>query len=149
MLVRRLTEPLAGIPGGPVRAEQRSIRDRGLQTDGTLAFNLYDTRLLGSGREAESVVDSLVVDRGAMVARHGDNWEYTDIQRVVIAWLLTESGAPVPAPEDGAPEPDPEDAELAAATGRFSALDNEVRRSWLAEHYTAIRVGELSLRDLP
>ena len=140
VLVRRLAEPLVGIRGGPVRAEQRSIRDRGLQTDGTLAFNLYDTRLLGMGREAESVVESLVVDRGAMVARHGDNWDYTDMQRVLIAWLLTESGAPVSPPED---------AELAAATERFTALDNEVRRGWLAEHYTAIRVGELSLRDLP
>jgi hypothetical protein len=45
--------------------------------------------------------------------------------------------------------PPAEDAELAAAIGRFTALDNEVRRGWLAEHYTAIRVGELSLRDLP
>ena len=126
--------------GRAVRAEQRSIPARGLQSDGTLAFNLDDTRLLDSGREADSVVDSLVVDHGAMVARHGDTWDYTDMQRVLSVWLLTESGAPVRPPED---------AELAAATGRFTALDNEVRRGWLAEQYTAIRVGELSLRDLP
>jgi hypothetical protein len=151
-LVRRVVEPLAGIPGAPVRAEQRSVPGRGLHADGTLAFSIYDTRLLGNGREAESVAESLMVDRGAMLARHGDNWEYTDLQRVLIGWLLTASGAPVPPYEHPELEEDAElakDAELAEAIGRFTALDNEVRRSWLAEHYAAIRVGELSLGDLP
>ena len=118
------------------------MRDQGLYPDGTLVFGLYHARRLGLGEDfAFDVASSLAVDEVAMTARLDEQWTYTDVQRVLVGWLMRQAGL-TGAPARGGPE-------VEAAIQRFDALDPHVRRAWLEENYAALRTGELTLEDLP
>lgn len=137
-LVERLAAPLAGIPGGPVRAAQVYGGDRGLTADGTLGFNLFNAARLGVGDYfVQEVAGTLAVGRGP--------WRNTESQAVLMDWLMMEAGftdSPYFAVRGG-------DSAEQAALERFAALDPEVRRAWLTDNYAALRVGDLTLEDLP
>lgn len=142
-LVERVAAPLAGIPGGPVRAGQRSIRDQGFSPDGTLAFELHNAQRLGLGEYlADNLARALAVDQAAMSARaDGGLWTYTDAQQVLLDWLMMEAGF--------SPILRADNPEERATLERFAALDPGVRRAWLVDNYAALRVGELTLEELP
>ncbi len=170
-LADRLVAPLAGIPGGPRRAEQKEVDvRRTFLPDGTFTFSLYVAARTGNiWWAARDMAMGLVVDEAAMAARaiaDGDSsWSMTAAQKVVADWLLVQAGVPLQGQVslDGQAVPDAQAVmrvrsavpgwasgpEEEAALERFTALGPDVRRAWLEENYTALRAGELPLEALP
>jgi hypothetical protein len=129
-LLERVAAPLVGIPGGPVRADHRSILDQGLSPDGTLAFRLFSTGGVGLPEQfGQSVASSLVADRDVMLA--GGTRDLNDTQRMLLNWLMLQAGLSPTGAFQG--------PEVRAALERFEGIDAEVRREWLEENYLALR----------
>lgn len=135
-LVAGIAEPFARVPGGPVRAEQVSSQEGfELRADGTLAFSLF-------GGQAEYGYLAFNVARA--LTGGGQGLEVSEAQIVVRRWLLERAGIN---PDDFGLMS--YDQRVLAATAQFAAVDEATRRAWLAEHYAALRAGELTLEDLP
>jgi hypothetical protein len=129
--VGRLVEPLLGVPGGPVRAEQLPER-AGLRSDGTLEI------MPGPSAVGRAAYD-LVREQGV---------EFNPAQLAIAYWLLERVGEQNFLAQGllGVGQPD---AAVTAAVARFAALTPEAQRAWLEANYAALRAGELSLADLP
>lgn len=137
--IAQVVEPLAGIPGGPVRAEQLPSPERhGLRADGTLAI----------------VPGAFVVPRAAYVLVHaGVSQSLTPAQLAIALWLMDRTGASasetqwmlVVAQAGTTVVDEPIDAALA----RFAALAPDAQRAWLCAHFQELRAGQIELDDLP
>ena len=130
-LVGRIAGPLVGVPGGPQRAEQGQPNEWDFLPDGTLRFEL-----LGHP------VAYRTLEENASRALIGDE---TRAQLAVMLWLQAQAGADVSPLLRGMVDGD----EIGAAAQRFAALDPQVRRAWLEEHFAALRKGEVGVEDLP
>jgi hypothetical protein len=124
-----LVEPLAGVPGGPVRAEQLPSRNAP-RAEGTLEIIPSDLVVL-------QVTYDLVRTPGA---------GFNPAQRVIAIWLITRTGASLTDAQAffGAGHPDE-----TAAVARFSALGPDAQRAWLMANFQDLRVGRITIDDLP
>jgi hypothetical protein len=129
--IGRLVEPLLGIPGAPVRAEQLPSRV-GLRSDGTL-------EILPGDFVVEHAAYDLVRDRGTNL---------NPAQFAIAYWLLDRVDARGARMVDmlGGQQPD---AATTAAAARFSSLDQAEQHEWLERHYSGLRAGRVTLDDLP
>jgi hypothetical protein len=129
--VNRLVEPLLGIPGGPVRAEQLPART-GLRADGMLEL------MPGDSAVAFAAFD-LVHEQGT---------DLNPAQLAIAHWLMGRVG------EDASAVPGlfgvgPPDTVVTSAAARFAALPAAEQHAWLEENFSALRAGKLTLADLP
>jgi hypothetical protein len=129
-----VTGPLAGVPGAPVRIQQRPPLQEGKVP----------------GVSGDPPVLGMVVFNGAngpqfarnmreVMARGAIGWR-TPAQLAVAVGLVSAVGDP--APEDAAPD-------VVAAAQRFAALGPAGMHAWLTSHLTELRAGRLTLEDLP
>lgn len=127
----RVVRPLAGIPGGPARAEQLPSR-QGLRPDGTLEI-------------VPGAAPVAIVARDLVSAPEA---ELTPAQQAIAFWLLEQAGEPTTGLGwlFGQGQPD---TGVRAAIARFASLDPDAQRAWLSEHYLALRAGRIDLGDLP
>jgi hypothetical protein len=143
-VIERLTQPLLGVPGAPVKAEQGPRSDQwGLSSAGVLHFQLLETEtFVGGGDTLASRV------AGALVFGHACCGE---AQEVIRGWLLRQAGisAEVCEATDGGGVCAGIPRRFVAEIERFAALEPEVRDAWLHDNYAALTRGELTLEDLP
>ncbi len=139
--IDRLIEPLAGLPGAPVRAEQLPSA-KGMTADGTLAIDPYgiETAALalvqspvepGRGRTMSYNLQPEQFAIAIWMARRIDDQAY-----MMWGFFLESAGA------------SGDDAIYAAAT-RFSALEPAEQRAWLETHFADLQAGRLGMSDLP
>lgn len=168
-LINDTAQPLVGLPGVPVRAEQR--RERGINggpstygppSNGTIFFDLHDVSNDYNGLP-QSVAVALVEEVPysgfkAMTELGGENPDPcqdpekspTAAQAVVEDWLRWQTGRYPSLKSEAFRQssmsfcPGSE-----AALERFVALDPKTRDSWLRENYAALRAGKITLGDLP
>ena len=138
-----LIEPLLGLPGAPVRAEQLPYAN-GMYADGTLTIDP-----VSSGVET----DALALVQPPVEPGPGWNlqWDVQPEQYAVAVWLarrVDESAFAQFGPFH-VPEYAQTLAAIEAAVTRFSALDPVEQRAWLEANYADLRAGRLSLDDLP
>jgi hypothetical protein len=129
--IGRLVEPLVGVPGGPVRAEQLPERT-GLRADGTL----------------EVIPGEVAVARAIFDLVHEPDANLNSAQRVIAFWLMERTDEN---PSEwqllfGVGQPD---ATVAAAVERFSALGPDAQRAWLMANYQDLRAGRIEIEELP
>ncbi len=126
-----LVEPLIGVPGGPVRAEQLSSQKEP-RDDGTL-------EIIPMGPVVQFAAFDLVHQRGT---------DLTPAQLAIAFWLLERVG-------ESAQEASvlsgfgPPDAAVMAAVRRFAALSPEAQRAWLMANFQDLRSGRVDIEDLP
>jgi len=137
-----LIQPVAGLPGAPVRVEQLPYT-YGVLPDGTLATGPYGVEMA-----------ALALVQPPVAPEPGWNLHY-DLQPEQIAvaiwlaqrvedqaffrWLLNGQLRDTQATE----------AAIYAAVDRFNALDPAEQRRWFDAHYADLRAGRLTLDDLP
>ncbi|HEX5164291.1 MAG TPA: hypothetical protein VFV93_02755, partial [Thermomicrobiales bacterium] len=125
-----LVEPLAGVPGGPVRAEQLPSR-KGPRLDGTL----------------EIIPSGLIVAQATYDLVRAPGGVFSPAQHAIALWLMSRTGAePVGARAFFGGQPD---ATVAAAVARFSALRSDAQHAWLMAHFQDLRAGRIAIEDLP
>jgi hypothetical protein len=151
-IVRRvdlLVEPLMGIPGAPVRAEQLPYAS-GMYADGTLTIDPL-------AREFE--MEALALVQGPVEPGPGWNMD-TQVrpeQDVIARWLARRVDAAAfdhfwdrqTWHDDGTVSRQPIQDEIDAAVERFNALHPAEQRAWLEANYADLRSDRLSLDNLP
>ena len=163
-----LVEPIAGIPGGPIRAVPSAGGQSGLLPDGTFAFfmPIADSQLAlelvsdpfghSDGSTNERVqscpgipTNAQYVAMTVLVRRVSP--ELTRFQRGddIVTCEIVNDGGMSEWPRSETPEILAIRNEITAATDRFSALTLDQQRAWFAVNLVALRAGELSLEDLP
>lgn len=132
-----VVEPVLGIPGMPVRAEQFATGGYGVRGD-VLPFNNFTIHgdslqppAFGQKFESDMAV-SLFSDSRTL-------HDTTPVQRTLALYLLHQAHD-TPGPGFTA---DP------AAASRFAALPPTARAAWLATNLPAIRAGHLTVEDIP
>jgi hypothetical protein len=130
--IGRLVEPLVGVPGGPVRAEQLPSKAASIGSNGTL-------EVLPGPFVVQHAVADLVREPG------------TDINQAQVAiafWLMDRAGESKLGIQWflGTGQPD---AEVAAAIERFSARSPDAQHAWLVAHFRDLRAGQIDIDDLP
>jgi hypothetical protein len=130
--IGRLVEPLVGVPGGPVRAEQMASREVGMRSDGTL----------------EVLPGPFVVPHALYDLMHERDTELNRAQLAIAFWLINRAGENASETQlfVGAGQPD---AEVAAAVERFSALSPDDQRAWLVARFQDLRAGRVGIDELP
>lgn len=162
-VINTLVQPLAGIPGVPTRAVQRSLADaqpgKSDLLDGTIVFELENLAKIESGYQTLSidvarglVADPSVANYPASLPWPWSTFGMSPVQAVIAESLVEQVwGDPCQEVSPGviqclgvtfSPE-------TTAAREKFTELDPAARRAWFEEHYTALRTGELTLADLP
>jgi hypothetical protein len=146
--INRLAAPLLGLPGAPVRAEQRPASWPGIAVD-VLIFTPADTpedRFYVASLARDLVRDPIRTPGPFRVRCPGGSGMMLpclQAQDALAVWLLRQAGLPVE------PRMLSVGADVEAAVGRFAALDPAAQHAWLAAHYAALRRGEIRLEDLP
>ena len=143
--IRGVTGPLAGVDGGPERAEQTPYDGTGLTPDGTLTFYVYDGTSMGDGF-ASSVTLNLVFDPRAKQGGAGPT-PPDAAQSAIGGWLLEQAGREASVADNwavgkGMPR-------VAQARERFDALPAEKRTAWLDANYRRLRAGEVAVEEIP
>jgi hypothetical protein len=126
-----LVEPLVGVPGGPVRAEQLPLR-KSPRDEGTL----------------EIIPIGFVAAHAAYELVRTPDADLNSAQRAIAFWLLEQAGESTREAQllfGGGPP----DANVAAAVARFSALDPDARHAWLMANFQDLRGGRIDIDDLP
>ncbi len=137
-----LTEPLIGISGAPVRAQQSSpLDDVELKPDGTLQFSLYDAATVEDQMTTE-VAAALVQESSSSYEGGKARLVPGDAQSVVAGWLLKRTGRDPLGLTGGDPE-------ATTALERFANLTPEHQSAWLNDNYAELRSGDITLEDLP
>lgn len=130
--IGRLVEPLVGVPGGPVRAEQMPSKAASIGSIGTL----------------EVLPGPFVVQHAVADLVHEPGTDLNDAQVAIAIWLLDRAGESKLGLQFFLGRGQPE-AEITAAVERFSALSPDAQRAWLAAHYQDLRAGDIAIDDLP
>ena len=166
--VNRLMDPLIGIDGAPVRAEQRPNPSLGETKEDTVFFELYpildqffgfwnydEPRDAGSFSVGTLDSSSDFWWWGFAMMTVGEDYyrrskdELLTARSVVAVWLVQQAGIPVEVTtHNGGFATFSTDAVRKAAQ-EFGALDGESRRIWLAENFAKLRSGEIGVADLP
>lgn len=130
--IGRLVEPLVGVAGAPVRAEQLPSR----------------AASIGSGGTLEILPGPFVVDYAAYDLVHESGADLNRAQTVIAIWLMDRGGESTRAtqPFFGPGQPD---AQVTAAVERFSVLSPDAQRAWLGAHFQELRAGLIEMDDLP
>jgi hypothetical protein len=126
-----LFEPLIGVPGGPIRAEQLPS-PTWPRADGTI----------------EILPSPIIVGHAAFVLAHDEGTDFTPAQQVIATWLLERAGEN-PALARVFAIPGQPDEAIAAAVRRFSALGPEAQHAWLMANFQNLRAGQIGIEDLP
>jgi len=159
-VINRLIAPLVGLPGVPLRAEQRPHGETGV-IGRVLAFvpnngnNATDQYFFGN--IAQALVGYDVV--GPLPPCPGDPTlrACIDTQDAIGIWLVRQAGLRFAIVNAGGTTFHPYfggvggsdwNATSAVAT-RFAALGRERQRAWLRTHYVALNQGRVRLGDLP
>lgn len=134
----RLIEPLIGLSGVPMRID-----------DGRY-ISLSSSRGRATQLDVSRFADALVADDSTLQDGNLAN----DAQIAIRDWLQQRAGLPQHFGCGNQPQQPPFNmgwptAETCTATERFSRLDPEEQRAWLAAHFTDLRAGLLTLADLP
>lgn len=140
VVVSKVTEPLVGIPGGPVRAEQTPDGSAILESDGTLEFFLYDERS-GGDQLAFDLARALVQDE----EQYRNNKDLTEVQAVVASWLMQ----PINDTDNLFVIPGENRQAVTDALERFAKLSSPDKRVWFRENYAQMRAGQLTSKDIP
>jgi hypothetical protein len=147
-VVNHLAAPLAGVPGGPARAEQVARGPADLRPDGALVFTLPEfgdvsVRYWGYGVAAALTRNDVpeVLSRSNEACRGAD--DPSAAQDMIAAWLVRNADGSVDGKYFGLCHRERD------ALTRFAALPPDERRAWLAENYAGLRAGEVVPRDLP
>jgi hypothetical protein len=173
-MVDAVVQPLVGLPGFPVRAEQVRPDREGEVVVGPHELGAVPPDLLGivpADPDTNDVVEASFVAVAAVAGQ--TDWflsPLTPAQSAIGVWLMdrlgmdwsTAEGFLMPAFGDAVPIKDavnsgflaPEDADglladVHLAAERFGALSPEEQRAWLETNFAALRAGELELEDLP
>jgi hypothetical protein len=147
--VNEVSEPLAGLPGLPGRAEQRDYPSD-LVPKGTLPVYLPTPSADGAEQGVaknelvSGVALALVQDAGSARYRQGEGTP-DDAQAAVAYWLVRRTGNDPQILGFYSQNPDA----VFAAGKRFAKLPPEERRRWLRENLADLRAGRLTLKDLP
>lgn len=160
--VNRITTPLLGLPGAPVRAGQAITPYHHGISGGVLLFALTD-RPEESSFFARAIAISLTQsDRSSRLTFGpgppqrlcpGDNpARCAKAQYTIALWLLRQAGIESDPAEFvlvRSPQGDRADTEVVAAANHFAALDPTRQQEWLRAHYADLRAGKVRLEDLP
>lgn len=147
-------KPLAGVPGGPRRAEQVAAlpQDFRMPADGTMPFRLEEAVRFDWGWQniAQNSVDILLPGRLAPPGVLADG--AVQAQNVVGGWLLQQARIPM-LDAAGTVSEQGWDANLSpqaqTAFRRFVSLDPEQQKTWLFKHFQELREGKITLEELP
>lgn len=137
-VVNAVSEPFAGIPGGPQRAKQVHTADVGLEPNGTLRFFLHDQDSLDYWLALDTAQELVGDDSTATGSTYSS-------RLAVEAWLLRQAGGDPDEVINLSETPE----KTAAASERFARLAPEERKTWLRENYADLRRGRVTLEDLP
>jgi hypothetical protein len=146
-IINKVADPVAGIPGMPVRAEQApagSFDYGGLHGDPPVLliqpFIMHGTSLQPPSFAQyfpESMALSLVIPGHSPIAGA------TPAQQAIALYLLRQAHDPA------VPGLFPSDPAVAAAATRFAAESPAARTAWLTTHLAALRAGSLTPQDIP
>ncbi len=172
-ILNRVAAPLEGIPGAPTRAEQ--VPELESPPEGTIRLPL-EGNLTSDEAEADKevyfaqyVAGLLTTDERArpqMVLRGPNDYGCADkecerfyaenggqaVQAVVAEWLWRQAGYQTPGmggPDGTIAHPTPGFGAPSGEVKRFMELDPAQRQEWLAENFADLRVGKLTVEDLP
>jgi hypothetical protein len=141
-LVNKIADPVAGVPGMPVRAEQTPTAPSGVQGDPPVLpippFIIHGTSLQPSA--AADWIDATIA-LSLFVPAHVDPGHATPAQRALAVYLLRQAHDNL----SGVPR----DHAIIAAAARFAALAPAARTAWLTIHLAALRAGHLTPQDIP
>jgi hypothetical protein len=146
--IAKITAPLLGVPGAPVRAAQLPSGAQSIQPDGTLGIMVGERRDIVLATAASG----LVIDPASMPTERA-----SAAQVAIGRWLMLRAGVSeqwrhlwlMPASARDLMLTDPLFAEIDAAVLRFAALDAAAQRAWLERHFADLRAGRVTLDDLP
>ena len=157
--VNTIAAPLAGVPGLPVHTDQARNGDQGtpdaLITGTPPVLLLPDDVVQGNSvgsagftadlrtRIALALVTPAGTDPGVQACHCRAAAVTTPAQRAAARYLLDQAGYPA---SRGLI---PDDAPVTAASRRLAALTPTARHAWFAAHIAALRVGTLTLTELP
>lgn len=170
--VNELAAPLVGVPGAPIRAEQRGdAYPSRLRNDGTLVFDVrgaFNRWNVNNGVTFRDYVEpelatalvtgpsGYVEDASVEAYNSGDPCRRSggppgEAQRAMAGWLIYHTGRyestdSIAFMEAMGGRLCPKSA---AAIERFDTLDASERRAWLREDYADLCSGRLTLEDLP
>lgn len=153
-MIDGVVRPLAGVPGGPRRADQvlaLPIEFPNLPID-TIPFRLEEAVRFDWGWQniAQNTVELLLPGRFMTPPLAPEGTEQA--QKVVAAWLLQQARVPK-LDASGSVIDTGWDEDLSppakASFRRFAALDPAVRHAWLVQHFQELRAGRIAVGDLP
>lgn len=137
--------PIEGLDNVPKRLVQTSLNGN-VPNEGQAAFQLSG----GSGVDYQ-LLHSL--QTSIFPELNTDITQLSDAEQVISGWLMQQAGGrPMfhmlwgTAPQESIVA---QEQELLAAVDRFDAIAPEEQRAWLEVNWDALRVGELTLEDLP
>ncbi len=160
-IINRLVAPLLGVPGAPVRAEQRPHNEMGV-IGRVLAFVPNNgngaTDQTFFGPVAQALVANYMVDgRGLLPGTcPGDPTLQScwDAQSAIGIWLVRQAGLRLDTVTIGGTVLHPyfggADWSLTSvAADRFGKLGRDRQRAWLRAHYDALNKVHIRLQDIP
>jgi hypothetical protein len=156
--INRISEPLAGLPGLPRRAQQHPAVENLRRPPGVVGFVLRGSSFNHDLTERRGLRDfafQFVAAPDHEANGPGDG----SSQEAIALWLLRRAGAGVTC-EDFLPygypaDPSPElraqwgDRSLCEAAERFGRLSAGEQRRWLEANYARLRNRDLTARDVP
>ncbi len=163
-IIARLMAPLRGVPGAPMRAEQRPDKTIGYDLEGvygqTLTFvpnsNPMDQQFFGQIAYILVNGDLYLYRSGYLPHCPGDpsGRLCSDTQGAIDAYLLNQAGLRLTPVTFGNQTPTypyfgSDWAVASAAARRFAALPSAQRQAWLHAHYRAVTQQRVPLKDLP
>lgn len=152
-MIRSIVAPVAGLPGVPARAEQRSMNDQRYRDPDAdpeeLTFELVNTAYHQPGFHV------LARDAAWRLVGSPDDQMEARAQSVVADWLMYQAGVAL-REETGSGNflvwgwtHPVEGSDEQRVLERFIALPPDERRAWLEENWVDLRAGKLTLEDLP